>query len=456
MTVTDTRRTEGVIEHISEKTVRRIKKHPPTHGNQVVWDDEVVGFGVRITSSGAVSFVLRYVTQGRERRLTIAKHPDLSPGAARSLAIQLRGDVAHGQDPLAEREKLRRGVTVSALCQRYLSDYAQKRKKASSVSEDRRLIDKRIKPKLGALRTLAVTRQDIVSIHNGLSGTPYEANRTLALLSKMFNVAELWGLKPDGSNPCRHVRRFPEKKRNGAFSHAEVARLGEALRQAESRGRETAAVLALLKFLIFTGCRLSEARALRWEWIDWERASIAFPDSKTGPKVHRLGRGALQILSNRFQERTSASPYVFPAPKNRSCEMPVGTVEHCWQRLREQAGLEGKRLHDFRHTRGTWAAETGANAFLVRDILSHKNVGTTDRYVKIGPDPVRHLNDALDKKLETLLKSEPLKSPVTDQPTPSTNGMERTNARGSAATHSSASRLAFALSPGGHVRYQKS
>ena len=108
--------------------------------------------------------------------------------------------------------------------------------KASSAANDNRLIKKRLVPLLGGRKVAEITRAEIANLHNRMSDTPYEANRCLALISKAFNLAELWGMRPEGSNPCRHVKKFPERKRKRFLSPMELARLGETLRVAESDG----------------------------------------------------------------------------------------------------------------------------------------------------------------------------------------------------------------------------
>lgn len=394
---------------ITEQLVRRVRLTPPARGNRLEWDSDVVGFGVRITANRAVSFVLRYIHNGRERRLTIGRHPDLSAGAARDRAIELRGEVVRGHDPLADRQAGRRVPSLKALCERYLREYAEMRKKPSSAREDRRLIDRRILPALGNRRLNDITRQDIGAVHNDLSSTPYEANRTLALLSKLFNLAEAWGLRSEGPNPCQKISKFPEKKRKGSLTADELRILGSALQKAKDKGTMHVRVLSVLYFLLFTGRRVSEACRLEWAWVSLEDGVIYFPDSKTGPKEHRLGASAVQLLSELQVGRGHSGAFVFPALRDPNRPMPISTVEHVWQRLRDIAPLPGKRLHDLRHTRGSWAAKIGANAFLIRDILAHKNVGTTDRYINFETRDLRDLNNAVDQQL-TIAMSEVTKN----------------------------------------------
>jgi len=141
-------------------------------------------------------------------------------------------------------------------------------------------------------------------LHHAYAHIPYQANRTLGVLSKMFNLAEVWGLRPDGTNPCRHIRKYPESKRERYLTSEELARLGHALETATCRrrdgegnyidGPESPYVIAAFKLLILTGCRLNEIRTLKWENLREDRLEL--PESKTGAKTVLLGFEALAIL----------------------------------------------------------------------------------------------------------------------------------------------------------------
>ena len=128
--------------------------------------------------------------------------------------------------------------------------------------ETTQIIELYIKPVLGPIKVNEVERKDAAELHLRLGDRRNQANRTLAVLSKMFNLAEVWGLRPDGSHPCRHVKKYREKGRNRFLTHAELALLGRTLEEIEAEGCETPHVVAAYRLLILTGCRLGEIQTL--------------------------------------------------------------------------------------------------------------------------------------------------------------------------------------------------
>ena len=145
---------------------------------------------------------------------------------------------------------------------RYLAEHVKHFNKPSTAKDMRRIIEKHIKPAFGSLKTEAVTRDDVTRLHRSMAATPRRANHTLAVLSKMFNLAEAWGLPPENSNPCRLVKRYPETGRERFLSEDELARLGATLDEAERESSCLPGVLVVIRLLALTGCRLGEVLRL--------------------------------------------------------------------------------------------------------------------------------------------------------------------------------------------------
>lgn len=364
-------------------TKRLLDATKPRAIEVVIWDSELRGLGFRVRPSGHRSFIVQYRNaQGRTRKVKVGEHGRLTPDEARREARQILAEVERGGDPAEERRRKDRSETLADLASRYLAEHAEVKKKPRSVAEDRRLLEKRVLPVLGRRQVADLSRPDVARLHHSLRDTPIEANRTLALMSKMLNLAERWGLRPDASNPCRHIERYREHKRERFLSGDELRRLGEVLAQAEQTSQEMGSAVTALRLLLLTGARRSEVLTLRWVEVDFERSCLRLADSKTGAKVIPLAAPALEVLA--AAPRLDGNPYVCWGV--RPGEHLIG-LQKIWERLRRSAGLEEVRLHDLRHSFASIGASAGMGLPILGSILGHSNPTTTARYAHLSNDP---------------------------------------------------------------------
>jgi Arm DNA-binding domain/Phage integrase, N-terminal SAM-like domain len=224
-----------------------------------LWDDELPGFGLRVLASGRKGYVVQYRAGRRSRRISLGPSSVLTCEQARNRAITLIAAAKNGEDPAAKRDGDRAAITVAELAERFDREHVALRLKESTAKGYRRMVERVILPALGRHRVNEVARADIAKLHHDMRHIPYDANRCLEIISKMFNLAEMWGLRPDGTNPRKHIKKYPEEKRERFLSAGELRRVGEVLREMEEEGIELPSAIASVRLLILTGCRLGES-----------------------------------------------------------------------------------------------------------------------------------------------------------------------------------------------------
>ena len=357
-----------------------------------VRDSELAGFSIRVYSNGRRAFFYRYrVGGGRGAPIREPKIGDFGPltvDQARGIAKDWAAEVRRGGDPMAVRRLEREAPRMSELFDRYLAEHATKRKKASSLRNDVRMVEKCLRPHFGAMRLKDITRQKIRAYHCSLEKTPYEANRQLALLSKALTFAadELeWINRAD--HPAKGIQRFKEIKRRRYLSSVELVRLGEALSKAEADELErpiSPYAVAMLRLVVLTGARHSEILKLRWGEVNLERGCLELRDSKTGAKEVFLPPAARQLLSG--LSRVASNPHVIVGKKPGS---HMVNVKDSWAIIRSAADLDDVRIHDLRHTFASLGARAGMSLPLIGALLGHRSPQTTARYAHLADDPLR-------------------------------------------------------------------
>jgi integrase len=375
---------------LTDASVKRLAI--PERGSKVYYDGDVPGFGCRITATGARSFVLNYTVRasGRERRYTIGQFPDWSTTAARAKALELRRDISDGGDPLGDLEDQRAAPTVDELCDRFEAEHLP-RKAKSTANEYRRSLRNHVRPFFGKhVKVADITFTDIDRLHRRITanGHPYAANRTLALVSKMFALSVRWGMRAD--NPCRGIERNYEGKRRRYITADELPRLTEALAQFKDQQAAN-----IIRMLLLTGARRGEVLAMRWADVEVTTGVWSKPGSTTKQRTDHivpLSAPARQLLSEiRTQQagrRHALGEYVFPARLGEG-HRTANSIKKIWPKLCKAAAINGLRVHDLRHSFASQLASSGASLELIGALLGHSNPITTHRYAHLFDDPQR-------------------------------------------------------------------
>lgn len=364
-------------------TKRYVETITPQPGKTLQhWDTELKGFGILVLPSGRITYFVQYRNLSRVRKhLKIGVHGQISTEEARALAKKYLGEIAHGEDPVSKKKENRDLPLIKDLAQDYLDRYAP-RKRPRSLEEDKKLLRKIILPSTGNQQVKHISHRTIESLHLQLKKTPYQANRALALLSKMFSLAIVWGWRAD--NPVKGIERYQEEKRDRWLDQKELDRFWEVLENYPHHPMALA-----LKILVLTGARKGEVLQSTWDQFDLEKGIWTKPSHLTKQKKKEhlpLSEQTLNVLDDLQKLNRSNSKYLFP---DRTGSKSIPDVRSFWEKIIKEAKLENVRIHDLRHTHASHLVSSGLSLSIVGKLLGHTQVSTTQRYAHLADAPLR-------------------------------------------------------------------
>lgn len=365
-------------------------------------DTTIPGFLLKVTPTGRKIFMVAYVAgNGQRRKPAIGRFGEITVEQARSIAQDWLADVRKGQDPSAERSAARHASTVAELFERFITEYSEGRSKPSTVRSNRGYGKTHIIPAIGSMKVPDVTRAHISALMNNMSKYPTNANRVLSAVRKMFNMAEVWGLRPDGSNRCRHIPKYPERGKTRLIADGELKRLYEYLNRADAEGLEHPFITLAIRLQFEFAARMSEILQLEWSWIDLGNRRVVWPDSKTGDMSKPMSVEAVRLFET--APRLETSPFVCPSIFDPMMPMSKHTYYTGWKRILARAGLPHLGTHAIRHRAATDIANSGVPVKIGMTLTAHKTVTMFMRYVHTEDDPVRAAAEAVASRRQRIV-----------------------------------------------------
>ena len=354
----------------------------PREREYEVRDSEVPGFGIRVRISGQKSYVLVYRKgtgrRSTQHRVTLGSAGELTPDQARAKARKLSAEVTLGGHPAAEISAQRTALTVADLMDQFMTKHVAVRLRPATAREYSRLTDRVIKPALGTIAVAEVTPALVSQWHHDGRATPRQSNLALAVLSKALALAEVWGLRPPQSNPCRSIQKYTDRKRDRLLSDAEINRIFAELKRGEQCGDYSPSVVLAIHLLFATGCRTDEVCRLRWEQIDWERSLISWSETKTGAAEKPLTQHVADLL--RRAKVVVGNPYVCFAAGTRT-HLRHDVLRPNWSRVLQRANINHCGLHAIRHRAATDLYNDPEIALpIAMQAIGHKSAQTALRY----------------------------------------------------------------------------
>lgn len=388
-------------------TKTAVDRLQPAARDYEVADESLPGFYVRVYSSGAKTAVIRYVAGNRQRRYSIGKlHQGYTFTQAKADAAAKLRAVKGGDDPSLDRRRRRQAATFAEVAERFMAEHAGPQLKPRTVESYQALLTNHILPALGSMPMDDIGRADVQQLHSRIGKTAKgAANRALAVVSSILNIAAGWGFREGQSNPCRGIKRFKENPKERYLTADERARLDASLMtsQLASKGHPDYVCrgsITAVRLLSLTGARCSEITGLTWPMVDLERGFLRLPDSKTGAKVIPLSRQAIELLRELHATRDPGVPWVCVGDRKGR----VQNLQRAWRSLRRRARLDDVRLHDLRHSLASDAAASGASLPIIGKMLGHKSTATTARYTHLADATVRDAIDRTGDRIEQQIR----------------------------------------------------
>lgn len=368
---------------------------PDSEKTLIAWDSSLKGFGVVVLPSGRRTYCIQYRNNYRIlKRFKIGIHGQITTEEARELARKKLSQVTHGEDPAEKKKSYKKLETIKDLAHDYVERHGN-RKRLSSLKEDQLLLKNIILPYLGDKKVEHISRRDIESLHMKFERTPYQANRALALLSKMFSLAIAWEWRND--NPVKGIERYPEEKRDRWLNEAELKRLWAILDKYPEH-----LMSYVFKLLILTGARKGEMLQAKWDHFNLEKGIWIKPTHLTKQKKREylpLSQKSLIILQKLKGLNKLNSSYLFP---NRANNGHLKKIEGFWKKVLKEAQLENVRIHDLRHTHASHLVSSGLSLSIVGKLLGHTQASTTQRYAHLADEPLRQAAELFGNKINKL------------------------------------------------------
>jgi integrase len=376
-----------------------------------VWEGG--GFGVRVSPRGAKAWIWVYHFVGRPRRMTLGTYPALGLADARIKLADARKLLERGIDPgdreVQARKAERAAETLAELAEAYLDKWARPRKR--SAAEDERILHKDVIPAWGRRKANDVARKDVIALLDRIidRGSPIAANRTLAVVRRMFG----WALSRDiiPANPCAAVKApGKETRRDRVLGADEIAALWRSLNDAATPISQP--IRLALKLQLATAQRKGEVIDAEWSEFDIIERIWTIPgDRAKNGMTHRvpLSPLALAILDEiRDEIRAIASDdpeskWLFPSPRRKG-PITGPAVDHAMRDNREALGTGDATPHDLRRTAASHMTSIGISRLVVSKILNHAEPGITAVYDRHSYDrEKRAALDAWSARLEQIV-----------------------------------------------------
>ena len=246
----------------------RIDALKPRKSAYDVRDRDLKGFGVRVLPSGAKRYFIHSQYNGRRIWQIVGHAGAITADGARDRARTLLASIRKGNGNVAPPDTPFEMV-ADEVFRRYARNW-----KPSTLKVNQNYYRNHILPWFEGRPVGDIAAHDVRQWFASLHNTPVSADRSAPILSVIMHQAEVYGYRPEGTNPCAGIRRYRRQGRERFLSTAEVSRLGAVLTRHEA---DHSQVVAIIRLLLLTGCRKGEIVTLKWRY--YRERKLFLPDS---------------------------------------------------------------------------------------------------------------------------------------------------------------------------------
>ena len=360
-------------------TQRGVDSLKPRRTTRDVRDSVIRGFGVRILPSGGKRYFLHHQTGGKRVWQSIGDARDMTLACARERATALLA-AGDGKPPPDAGSAILFEEVAEEVFRRYRRHW-----KPGTLKVNLNYLRNQILPWFKGRAIADITRQDVQRWFASLHATPVAADRAAPVLSVILRQAEIYGYRPENSNPCTGIKRYRRRNRERFLNEDEIRRLSRTL----NRRRATQPLLtAIVRLLLLTGSRKSEILTLKWR--DYRDGKLYLRDSKTGPRTVWLSSPARRTIDG--LPRTGS--WMFPSSR-RDRHLSESALDRFWRDLCAETGITDARCHDLRHTYASVALAHGETILTIGRLLGHNSPATTLKYTHLADASVHAAAEAL-------------------------------------------------------------
>ena len=362
----------------------RVDRLKPRNSTYDIRDTDLKGFGIRILPSGKKSYFLQTQHERQRRWVKIGDADAMPEAEAGSQVRSLLAGIKKGQESVPA---LPAEIAFEAVADEVFSHY-RRHWKPRTLAVNLNYYENNILPWFKGRPVAGITRREVLEWFESLHAKPASANRSLPVLSVILRQAEVYGYRPEDSNPCKDIKRYRRRARERFLSSDEIRRVVGVLNcYVKTRPFQ----VAVIRLLLLTGCRKGELLTLKWQ--DYREGKLFLRDSKSGPRTVWLSSTAREVL-DRLPRKNE---WVFPSPYRYAEHL--AEITDFWQEVRAEAGLHEVRVHDLRHTYASIALAHGETVLTIGRLLGHEHPGTTLKYTNFADAAARAAVDAVSSVL---------------------------------------------------------